>query len=499
MNYASFRRLRFVRSTLLSACVLGVSVSGCAALLSLGDWSVVDEAKDASTDDVPPAPDSPVDVVAPDTFVPDCTTNDECTLRATAEGPIDAGVDDADAALPPADGGDAGDAAADAGQPTIPAVCVKSTGKCARLLSTDCTAITGDYHNNDAVVLGSLLFFKGSQATSGIARTQSSQLAIEEINAAGGLPAAIGSSARRPIVLVSCDGATNLLRAGDHLINELHVPGMVGPTTSQDTLDISLKMSIAAGTVIISPNAVASSIGDLPDQDLTWLLVPSDQQRGPLMISQINQIESELKIARSKSTLKLSIIYRNDALGVGSYSALSSLQFNGKPLSDAINAGSPSGNVRLDAYTPTAPNQQPIVTRHAAFQPDIVVLLGAETVLKVLQPLETQWFQDAGPDRPLYLVIDASKNADMIAVTTNNQPLRQRIRGTGVVSEAASLPVFSRFAGAYASRYGSFPNISNMGPSYDATYALAYAIAAVKDLPLTGANIAKGLRKLGSG
>jgi hypothetical protein len=43
------------------------------------------------------------------------------------------------------------------------------------------------------------------------------------------------------------------------------------------------------------------------------------------------------------------------------------------------------------------------------------------------------------------------------------------------------------------------PTASGVAPSYDATYAIAYALAATLDQPISGASIAKGLRKLAGG
>src|SRR5690349_12321835 len=63
----------------------------------------------------------------------DCTTNDECIARLT-KASLDAG-------------GDGG---------VVPAICVKPEHHCTPLLSEDCQTITGDYHYDDAVVIGSL-------------------------------------------------------------------------------------------------------------------------------------------------------------------------------------------------------------------------------------------------------------------------------------------------------------------------------------------------------
>ena len=414
----------------------------------------------------------------PDAPVGDCTTNDECSARLT-KARVDAG-------------GDGG---------VVPAVCVKPDHHCAPLLSEDCDTITGDYHDDNAVILGSLFSTKGAQAATNIPRQQSAMLAIEEVNAAGGVPGP-SIAASRHLVLVSCDESTNLVRAGTHLVNELRVPAIVGPNTSQDTLDLSNKLSIAGGTVVMTPTGVASSIANLTDDDLTWLMVPSDVQRAPLMINQINDLEEQIKNDKGVPHVKLGVVYRNDALGIGTRTSLDSLIFNGKPITDAINLGQ---NVKISPYDPTQADQNTIVTDYVKFEPDIVVLAGtAEAVTKVMVPLEQKLPSgDAGVGkRPYYVLIDSVKVPDLQTAVTGNDDLRHRVRGTGITPSAASAMVYTSFQVAYTTRYnvmGAAAKTSGMGPSYDALYGIAYALAATKDEPASGRAVAKGLRMLAGG
>src|SRR5437660_1621482 len=112
-------------------------------------------------------------------------------------------------------------------------------------------------------------------------------------------------------------------------------------------LDVSNKVTIAGRTVVMTPTGVASSIAALDDTDLTWLMVPSDLQRAPLMIKQINDLEPTLRAARGRSTLWLGVIYRNDALGLGTRDSLDVLKFNGLPLTDGVNF---QNNVQFKGY-----------------------------------------------------------------------------------------------------------------------------------------------------
>jgi len=398
----------------------------------------------------------------------ECETHKECSDRATAQS-----MD---------------------GSPVV-ARCVQPEGRCVTLLTDECTTLTGDASDEDSLLLGSLFATTGATGATNTQRQQSVLLAVNEINAVGGIPSADGSP--RKLVMLSCNSASSLKNASGHLVDELHVPAIIGPNTSQDTLDVSNQVTVPGGTLVISPSAVASSITSLPDKDLTWLMVPTDVQRAPLMIEQINELETQLKRDRSLNAVKLGIVFRDDALGKGTRQSLDSLVINGKPIADSSNFGH---NVLIDGYDSTAKDQEPIVSKYLVFAPDIVVLAGtAEAITAVMKPLEERWSAET-TRRPYYVLIDSVKVPDLITLATNNDDLRKRVRGTGVTSGPDSASVFNSFKLDYQVAYpGSSTSASGIGPAYDATYAVAFAIAYSGNQEVTGASVARGLRHLGKG
>jgi branched-chain amino acid transport system substrate-binding protein len=435
--------------------VFGATLGGCNAVLGLNDLTI-DETS----------------AKLPEGGAGECSTNQAC---------IDKFV------------GDAGASQLDDG--VVAAVCVRPAGKCVRLRSEDCQTITGDFRNDDAIVIGSLFATVGAQAATNLSRQQSAMLAVEQINAAGGIPSKDSSSAGRPLVLVSCNSSAKAERAGEHLVDDLHVPAIVGPNTSQDTLDLSSNLTIAKGTVMMTPTAVASSITALLDDDLTWLMVPSDVQRAALMIQQIGELEKAIKADRGAATVRVGVAFRNDALGIGTRTSLNDLVINGKGIADAVNLGN---NLRIDPYDPASPDQKSVVEAQAKFAPDIVVLAGtAEAISQVLVPLEKAW--DDSKPRPQYVLIDSTKVPELLDAATD-EDLRRRVRGTGIVSGPTSQPVFDAFSIEYKLRWqGSSTTTSGMGPSYDAAYAIAFALAATSDEPVSGKAVARGLRRLAGG
>jgi ABC-type branched-subunit amino acid transport system substrate-binding protein len=407
--------------------------------------------------------------------VGECTTNRECSDRAAAEN---LGV-----------GGDGSDEAA--------AVCIKPEGRCQKLLSEDCRSFTGDYLEDRAILLGSLFSIKGTQAATNVPRQQAAALAIEQINAVGGVPSS--EDEPRPLVMIHCDESTNLVRAAEHLVKALGVPAIVGPNTSQDTIDVSTQVTVSAGTVVITPTAVASSIVSLNDKDLTWLMVPADVQRAPLMIAQIGELETQLKADRALSAVKLGIVFRDDALGIGTRTSLNELVLNEKGLTDPVNLGN---HVEIDGYEGTATDQSDLVSKYVDFAPDIIVLAGtAEAVSKFLVPLEAEW---TAPLRPHYILIDSTKVPELLMAATNDEDLRSRVRGTGITpgpgGKDTPAEAYNGFKIDYDVRYpGGSSTISGMGPAHDAAYAIGLALAATRDQPVSGKSIAAGLRQLAGG
>jgi ABC-type branched-subunit amino acid transport system substrate-binding protein len=452
-------------------CVLQLAPA-CESLTGVDDLSIESPSEQSAVSDQSSknsdseqAPDNPLNDA--------CRSNRECTQRATAASR------ELDLAQSPE---------------TVPAVCIE--GKhCVTLTSKDCQAVTGDYLNDAAIVVASLFSTVGPQAMTNLHRERSALLAVSEINAAGGIPTGASSAKTRPLVMVSCNEVSNFRRVATHLVSDLGVPAIVGPNTSQDTLDLSTMFAIAGGTLVISPTAVASSITDLLDDDLTWLMVPTDLQRGPLLIDQIGQLENKIVSSDSPEGLKLGVIYRDDAFGIGTRVALSDLRVNGHPLGDPTNLGD---RVKINGYDYHAADQQELVREYAAFAPQVIVLAGtAEAVTRVMLPLEDEWRRDA--PRPYYILTDSSKVPELLDALKTNEDLRVRIRGTGVTSEPDSAAVYNAFKIGYQAKYGSLAEYSGMGTAYDATYAVAFAVAAEPAERITGRSVAKGLRKLNNG
>ena len=419
--------------------------------------------------------------------LPECTTNTQCTAKLSTDGA------------------------------TVHGVCVQPEAKCVALESEDCKTLTGNPMESpvtvpdDAVVIASLLSTTGAQGATNLARQQAAMMAVEEINKSGGILQSLTPGDARKLVMVSCDENANLLRVTTHLINELHVAGIVGPNLSQDTIDVTagnngLPSSAKGGVAMLSPSAVAAQIATIPSNGLSFMMVPSDIQRVPLMKKRINDLEIQLSNQRSTSgphPIKLAIYYRNDALGQGTHDGLinSSLTIDGMSLSDARNRQL----FRDDVYDTkaTAADNAALIQQYITFQPDIIAVIGtAEAVTAFTNPLEKAWPASV-PFKPYYVAIDSTKVPELLtAVGAATDDQRKRWSGTGVAPTPDSQMAFNAFKTAFGERWNGAPaTVSGMGPAYDAVYTIALAL--VGKLPskqdvAVGATIASGMARLAS-
>jgi ABC-type branched-subunit amino acid transport system substrate-binding protein len=413
--------------------------------------------------------------------IPGCTSNAACTAQMSAGGP------------------------------TVPAVCIHdNTPHCVQITSPDCTIVNGDYNDDNATLIASLLSTTGAQASTNIPRQQAAIMAVLDINASnasGGILQSPAPGDTRKLVMVSCDEVANFSRVTTHLVSELHVPAIVGPNLSQHMLDLTIgnpTMGVPSaaqlGTALLSPAAVAAAIATVPDNGLSFMMVPSDIQRVPLLKARINAVEAQLRTAREKSTIKLGIWYRNDALGEGTRDGLTSLKINGGTLANAIN----TGTARQDGYDLASTDHSAAIQSYLSFKPDIIVIIGtAEAITYFVNPLEAEWKSKMpAVPRPYYIAIDSTKVPDLLTAVTGNDDLRLRWSGTGVAPPAESQQVFGAFQIAYGQRFedangnAQLATQSGMGPAYDAVYTIALALVGKHDV--RGSSIVDGMPRLSS-
>lgn len=390
-------------------------------------------------------------------------------------------------------------------------VCNHAKGTCAPLLSDECTAVDGDDSDDSALLIGSIEPTvdegAGVEGSTGKILENATRLAINEFRTnSNGLPPAPGSTATRPIVLISCNDQSSgdvAAKAAKHLA-EAGVPAIIGSAYSGVTLKMATAGTIPSGMIAISPSATSASITNLSDKGLLWRTSPSDVFQAEAVVQYSAQIEAEgnsVDPPLYASGLKYLVLHKEDAYGAGLAAAVEQkLQINGKPALDASNMS--SFYKRLPYGDPDDPTVKPtkyeeVTAAAIAWEPDVVLIVGTgEVADPLVKQIEAGWA--SGVKRPLYVLTDGGIVTQLWEnVVGSNDDLRKRIRGT---VPGTNNPLFLSFSGNFSAAYPKVSaNVFGAAGAYDSVYLLAYATVSLGDAPITGASLAGAMSKLVDG
>src|SRR5690242_6479022 len=135
----------------------------------------------------------------------------------------------------------------------------------------------GSGNGGGTITIGAMLSQTGSLATIGQEELQAAQLAVDEINAAGGV---LGMN----LALTNADDGSDKTRAPTaamQLVGQ-KVPAILGALASGSTLAAS-DVTIGADTVLISGASTSPAISTLADNSTVWRTCPSDALQGHLL------------------------------------------------------------------------------------------------------------------------------------------------------------------------------------------------------------------------
>jgi len=405
-------------------------------------------------------------------------------------------------------------------------------GQCVKMKSIDCQKVGGDLEGGNVVVIGASLAQSGSNETSGKTRINSLELAIKEVNAAGGIRDADRCKPPRTLAYVACDDTNTAgpadagadggpaeplidrIRGAKHLIDDLKVPVIVGGSTSGNTLDLAKNGTVPNKVMQFAPSSTAIAITAPADFNaspdgtrLLWRAAPSDVVQSIVLQKMFLQVETELKATNGGAAIKLALVTKDDAYGKGIAEAF----VNGL----VVNGAAPTGANFLAVEYDSRQDQEGEDTFKNAraqkatevnnFQPDIIVMAGtSEATDDIMRPLEA-----ANPSKkPIYILADGQKKPELTALLSptdpktpappNREELRKRIRGTqpGVLTTLAQ----TFFNVAYKEAYGADSVLSyGMAGTYDIGYMITYALTASKGAPVTGTDLAKNMALLTGG
>jgi len=367
-----------------------------------------------------------------------------------------------------------------------------SERRCAQLQSEDCGPLAGAELDPHALVIGSMFAISGPDAPVELARQRAVQLAVEEINERGGIPAR-GRAEPRSLLLIGCDSSVSVDRAATQLA-ALDARAIIGLTDSEQLLQVVRVHAIAASMVTLSTAIAPDSVNSLLDADLAWLMALTVEQRIPLLETMLRSLQEHLRVERA-APLRLALMFRYDGAGRAGLAALREHELDG------IQLGAPeqhAGRIRVDRYPDNAEAAQALVSTYRSFAPDIIVMLGrGDDASGFMNPLEQSYERDGETVRPHYLLTEASQGSSLIDLAHLLPSLRERVHGVGAAVPESSQPTWEAFQRRYFTRWNDVQAAApRVAAAYDAVYGLAYAIASIEAEHEVGGRIAQALHWL---
>lgn len=364
--------------------------------------------------------------------------------------------------------------------------------RCAQLQSEDCSPLTGGELDPHALVVGSMFATSGADAVVELARQRAVQLAVEEINEHGGIPARDRPEPRK-LLLIGCDSSVSVDRASAQLAT-LGARAIIGLTDSEQLLQVVRAHAIAASMVSLGVAIAPDSVNSLLDADLAWLLALTVEQRIPVLETTLSSLQLHLSEQR-KAPLRLALMFRYDGAGRAGLAALREHELDGIQLGATDQH---ADRIRVDRYPDNIEALSALVSAYRGFAPDIVVMLGrSEDVGAFMGALEQSYEQDGETVRPHYLLTEAAQGSLLIDLAQQLPSLVDRVHGVGGTVPASSQAGWEAFQRRYFARWndglGAAPRVA---AAYDAVYALAYAIASIEADHEVGGRIAQALHWL---
>lgn len=291
--------------------------------------------------------------------------------------------------------------------------------------------------------IGVIMSMTGALQAYGQTSLNGIRLAVDEINAQGGV---LGGK----LEIVVGDDQTvpqSGVEAAQKLISVDKVSGIIGALSSGVTIPIARSVTSVAGVAQISNASTSPVITDLDDKDFLFRTVPSDALQGVVLAD----------VVRKAGYKSLGIIYVNNDYGDGLQKAFAGAfaKLGGK-----VTASLP--------YEPKKPSYRGELSRIAGGKPEgLLVIAYPEDGIPILrQSLEEGFFKK-------FVFTDGMKAPEVIK-TIGEKFLEGSI---GTAPEAASdTPAAKRFKDAYNKKFGELPPKPFIDSAYDAAYVLALAI-----------------------
>ena len=297
-----------------------------------------------------------------------------------------------------------------------------------------------------STTIGSVMSLTGSLGVLGQQIAKGAQLAIADLNAAGG---ANGCT----LALSLLDDQTSAsvgVDAAKKLVDVQHVPAIVGALSSGVSAAILTSVAAPSKVVQISPASTSPTFTQLGKDGKSggfWFRTcPSDALQGVAMA----------KVALDAGIKKVAVLYLNNAYGQG----LS------EEFANAFTklGGSVTQNV---VYNPSQPSYRSEVNKALSPTPDALFLVGypgdGTTIAR-------EWVAAGGPQK--WLLPDGLESQDFV----NDVGAQYMKSVSGTAPGSTTTPSLDTFQKEFQAKFGSLPTQAYITNAYDAVVLLGLAI-----------------------
>jgi ABC-type branched-subunit amino acid transport system substrate-binding protein len=316
---------------------------------------------------------------------------------------------------------------------------------------------------NGVLKLGTLLPETGSLQILGPPEIAAVKLAIQDINAAGGV---LGKNVEADYS-DSGDTTTDIASQSVNRLLDAGADVIVGAASSAVTLKVVDRVA-QSGVLMISPAATGTLLTDYPDQNLLWRTAPSDIYQGRVVA----------QTALDDGAESLAILARQDAYGTS--------------LADQAEKAFTAGGgevVMKEIYDPNAAEYAAEVGQLKEADADAIALIGFAETSKILDEMVKQGLMPLKSGKSMYFVDGNMSNAAYV-----NRPEGEM---TGVKGTIPGSKPSDDFVTKLKGFDASLKDYSYAGEAYDAVTLVALAAEAANSD--AGTRIAEELLEVSTG
>ncbi|QNG18610.1 ABC transporter substrate-binding protein [Rhodococcus triatomae] len=331
-------------------------------------------------------------------------------------------------------------------------------------VSTDCTpeeATPGDTPVTTPLKVGTLLPDTGSLAFLGPPMVAGAQLAINDVNEAGGV---LG----QPVELIPGDSGDTTTDTANATVDRQLAAGtqaIIGAASSSVSLKVIDKIT-SAGVVMFSPANTSDQFVCYPDKGQYFRTAPTD----------VLQAQALAQLISDDGAQRVSILAMNDPYGTG---LAANLEDN------LTEAGIPSDQVQKIIYDPNAQSFNAEIDDIKNFAPDAVAVIGFEESAKIITRMHEVGIGPAD-GMAVYGVDGNMGNALGESVAT---PLLDTMQGTTPLTD-----VGAEFQQRLTAVNPTLIDFNYAGESYDAV--IVTALAAEQAQSTAGRDIAANINSV---